>query len=120
MICPELKWLTVFQVIAVVSVFIILISTLTFLMALFMEDEDSGSDDDDDEDEGILEEPSGLSLVLDTVDSLALAFFTLEYVVRLLCAPNLKKFVFDLMNLADLMAVLPFLLSIIVEELQVQ
>ena len=91
-----------------VSVFIILLSTFTFLSALFLEDS------------VYLTTVPSISITLETVDNVALAFFTLEYVVRLLCAPNLKKFLFNLMNLADLMAILPFLVSIIVEELQVR
>ena len=41
------------------------------------------------------------------IDSLALAYFTLEYLARLLSAPNVIRFGLSLHSFADLLAILP-------------
>ena len=38
--------------------------------------------------------------------------FTLDYGVRLLCAPNLREFVFEPLNIVDLLAIVPFYMGL--------
>lgn len=43
-----------------------------------------------------------------TVEIICIIFFTLEYVLRLCCSPNIKGFLLDAMNFVDFIAILPF------------
>ena len=45
-------------------------------------------------------------------------WFTLEYLVRLACAPNRLRFLGAFMNLIDVAAILPYYLNLIVDWLQ--
>ncbi len=117
---------------AILTVTIIMVSTFTFLLGLFLEDpmnpdeveadetrhlapsyNSSGLDDDE-----YALGKTKLKYVLDVVDIIALTFFTLEYFVRLLSTPHLRPFLTSLLNLADLLAILPFLISLLMYELQ--
>ncbi len=42
---------------------------------------------------------------------LSVAIFTLEYIARIICADNKKKFIFSFFGIVDLLAILPFYLS---------
>lgn len=45
-------------------------------------------------------------------------WFTLEYLVRLACAPNRLRFLGAFMNLIDVAAILPYYLNLCVDALQ--
>ena len=47
-----------------------------------------------------------------------MAFFTLEFVLRLFLCPNKKKFLCDKMNLVDVIAIIPFYLALLLEGLE--
>ena len=52
------------------------------------------------------------------VDVITISFFTLEYFIRLACAPRKLKFVRGPMNMIDLFAIIPFFLSLLLEGLE--
>merc|ERR1711953_604839 len=57
-------------------------------------------------------------LALKIVDELTMWFFTLEYVMRFLCAPRKWVFFKAPLNLVDLLAILPYFVSFVMEELK--
>ena len=93
----SLKQFSPYQVFAVVSVFVIFVSTVTFLTGLFIDDSkiiknklileemdlygNSTMDFNDKKDQEE-EEEDNLVTALGVVDNLALSFFTLEYLLR--------------------------------------
>ena len=52
------------------------------------------------------------------LDQLAITFFTLEYCLRLVLCPNKRKFLLDKMNLIDLIAIIPFYISLLLAGLE--
>ena len=52
------------------------------------------------------------------IDNLAITFFTAEYLARLILSPNKRKFVFNQMNMVDLLAIVPFYLALVLEGLE--
>jgi len=57
-------------------------------------------------------------LALKIIDELTMWFFTLEYLVRLACAPRKWLFFKAPLNLVDLLAILPYFVSFVMEELK--
>ncbi|KAI5131328.1 Potassium Voltage-Gated Channel Subfamily V Member 2 [Manis pentadactyla] len=53
--------------------------------------------------------------ILEHVEMLCIAFFTLEFLLRLASTPNLRHFVRSALNLVDLVAILPFYLQLLLE-----
>ncbi|XP_037122309.1 potassium voltage-gated channel subfamily V member 2-like [Syngnathus acus] len=51
----------------------------------------------------------------DHVETLCIAFFTLEYILRLLSTPNIRSFGRSVLNSVDLIAILPHYLQIVLE-----
>ena len=45
---------------------------------------------------------------LNTLESICVAWFTLEFLLRLVSCPNKLKFMFDILNLIDLAAIVPY------------
>lgn len=89
-----------------------MISTITFLLGLFLEDPAHFDED------GNYTDDNPIKQFLDIIDVVALCFFTLEYFIRLFSCPNVKPFILSLLNFADLLAILPFLISLLMYELQ--
>ena len=54
--------------------------------------------------------------VLEYLDYVCTAFFTLELIIRLIFAPNKLNFIRDLMNIIDILALLPLYVQIIMEQ----
>ena len=52
------------------------------------------------------------------IDHLAITFFTAEYCARLLLSPKKAKFLFNKMNMVDLLAIVPFYLALLLEGLE--
>ena len=55
-------------------------------------------------------------MVLEYLDYVCTAFFTLELIIRLVFAPNKLNFIRDLMNIIDILALLPLYVQIIMEQ----
>lgn len=53
--------------------------------------------------------------ILEHVEMLCVAFFTLEFLLRLASTPNLRRFARSALNLVDLVAILPFYLQLLLE-----
>ena len=55
--------------------------------------------------------------VIEVLDLITFVIFTIEYFTRLICSPGKWKFFIKPMNLVDFIAILPFFISMILEEL---
>ncbi|XP_020857420.1 potassium voltage-gated channel subfamily V member 2 [Phascolarctos cinereus] len=53
--------------------------------------------------------------ILEHVETLCIAFFTLEYLLRLASTPDLRRFARSALNLVDLVAILPLYLQLLLE-----
>ena len=65
---------------------------------------------------GVTEYPMAVH-VIDIIDNCVTGFFTAEYVVRFIISPNKLRFIKDPMNVIDIMAIIPFFLSLVLEGL---
>ena len=94
---------------------IIFVSTFTFLVTLVIEDPVIADEASDNNVDRVYQD---ILDVLNFIDYCAIGFFTLEYVVRLFSTPSLKHFFLSMLNTVDLLAILPFLISLMLYELQ--
>ncbi|TNN14789.1 Potassium voltage-gated channel protein [Schistosoma japonicum] len=53
---------------------------------------------------------------LDIIETICISWFTLEYVLRLWCSPNKWKFLKRILNIIDLIAILPFYIHVLLIE----
>nr|XP_003472242.1 potassium voltage-gated channel subfamily V member 2 [Cavia porcellus] len=53
--------------------------------------------------------------ILEHVETLCVAFFTLEFLLRLISTPDLRRFARSALNLVDLVAILPLYLQLLLE-----
>ncbi|XP_010009975.1 PREDICTED: potassium voltage-gated channel subfamily V member 2-like [Nestor notabilis] len=53
--------------------------------------------------------------VLEHIETLCIAFFTLEYLLRLVSTPDLRRFASSALNAVDLIAILPLYLQLLLE-----
>ncbi|XP_069744362.1 voltage-gated potassium channel regulatory subunit KCNF1 [Narcine bancroftii] len=90
------------RVIAVLSFLFILISSVVMCMSTIPELQVM------DEEGNPVEHPA-----LDSIETACIGWFTAEYILRLLSAPNKLKFALAFMNIIDAMAILPFYVSLI-------
>ena len=98
------------RAIAILSITIILLSVVLFCIETLpsfqkMQNKgnDTGSEDADER-----HYSSGAFII----EALCISWFTIEYVVRLLSSPNKWKFATSILNLIDLIAIIPFYISI--------
>ena len=87
----------------------VLISTVTFIVSTIEELQE--------DEQGRVEFPLLLKII-DVIDNITIGFFTLEYLMRLACSPRKFKFMKGPMNMIDLLAIIPFYLSILLEGLK--
>ena len=87
----------------------VLISTFTFIISTIDELQEN--------DDGKVDMPILLKII-NVVDVITISFFTLEYFIRLACAPRKLKFMRGPMNMIDLFAIIPFFLSLLLEGLE--
>ena len=97
------------QLYAVASLGVILVSTITFIVSTFEE-----LQEDEDGNQAYPE----IIFAIEVLDFITVVIFTIEYFTRLLCSPVKWKFFVKPMNLVDLIALLPFFISIVLEELE--
>ena len=97
------------QIYAWFSLFVILVSTVTFMMStseLFQVDEN-----------GEAEYPHVI-VVIEVLDMITVGIFTIEYVIRLICSPSKGRFFIQPMNLIDFGTLFPFYISLILQGLE--
>ena len=97
------------QVYALASLGVILVSTITFIV--------STSEELQVDEEGNQPYPS-IIFAIELLDIITVIIFTVEYFTRLICSPVKWKFFIKPMNLVDLVALLPFFISMALEELE--
>ena len=91
------------------SLTMVLISTFTFIISTIDELQYN--------EKGEVEFPLLLQAI-NVIDVITVSFFTLEYFIRLACSPRKLKFIKGPMNMIDLLAIIPFYLSLLLEGLE--
>ena len=56
--------------------------------------------------------------IINIIDQAVVIFFTVEFLTRLTVCPVKLRFIKDLMNIIDFLAILPFFFSLLLEELE--
>ena len=97
------------QFLALFSLSMVLISTVTFIISTAEELQEDG--------DGIIAYPM-VVFVIDMIDNFVVVFFSIEYLIRLVICPNKLKFMKDPMNIIDIIAIIPFYLSLLLEGLE--
>ena len=97
------------QTYAVASLGVILVSTITFIV--------STVDELQEDEEGNQKYPQVI-LAIEILDVVTVLIFTVEYFTRLICSPLKCRFFMRPMNLVDFIALLPFFISMALEELE--
>ena len=97
------------KIFAFSSLSFLFISTLTFIVSTVEEFSAASSDQSS---------YSQLWSVCQYVDTFTFIFFTLEYLMRLVCCPKKIKFLKDTMNMIDLATLLPYYISLVLEGLE--
>ena len=91
------------------SLGVILVSTVTLIVSTFEELQVDK--------EGNQAYPDVI-VAIEVLDLITVVIFTVEYFTRLICSPVKWKFFIKPMNLVDFIALLPFFISMILEELE--
>ena len=91
------------------SLGMVILSTLTFIISTMEEFQamDQGKS-----------QYTSVVIVLDYIDTFVIIFFTLEYLIRFVCAPRKWRFFKEPMNLVDFCSIIPFYLSIFLNHLE--
>lgn len=97
------------QIVAFFSLSMVLVSTVTFVVSTIEELQEN--------DQGQVEYPV-VQAIIGYTDNFVVIFFTLEYFLRLVVSPRKCKFIKGAMNLIDLLAIVPFYLSLLLEGLE--
>ena len=116
------------QAMATISMMFVVLSTVTFLVESNLEhdmDVLSGSREDMNTTTTAFnatsfsnKERKIILTITQIIDHLAITFFTAEYFARLILSPNKRKFLFNKMNMVDLLAIVPFYLALLLEGLE--
>ena len=91
------------------SLFMVVVSTFTFVLSTIEELQES--------EEGNSDYPVVVQ-VIEVVDHVVVIFFTFEYLIRLIVCPRKVKFMKNAMNMVDLLAILPYYISLVIEGLE--
>ena len=96
------------QILAWTSLSMVLLSTFTFIVStaeVLQEDADN-------------ESVKFVVFLIDVIENIVVSFFLVEYLVRLITSPRKLTFFFNIMNLIDFFALIPFFLSILLDGLE--
>ena len=106
----EYPWSSKFaKIVAIISLGLVLLSTATFVISTLDEVQEN--------DEGFVEFPV-LARAVNEIDRIVVIIFTVEYFFRLIISPRKVKFIRQPMNVFDLVAIVPFYISLVLEELE--
>lgn len=110
------KWA---QMISIISIFFIIVSTVTLTLNTMPELQQKQTSlifktnfSEPQYHEYHVDNP-----VFETIESICIAWFTLEYLLRFLSSPNKVEFIKGLLNLIDLISILPFFVSLVFSSL---
>eukprot|EP00095_Tigriopus_kingsejongensis_P007020 maker-scaffold232_size243569-snap-gene-1.25 protein:Tk07020 transcript:maker-scaffold232_size243569-snap-gene-1.25-mRNA-1 annotation:"potassium voltage-gated channel protein shab-like isoform x5" len=97
------------QFVAFFSLGMVILSTLTFIISTMEEFQamDAGES-----------QYTTVVIILDYIDTFVIVFFTLEYLIRFVCAPRKWRFFKNPMNLVDLFSIIPFYVSMFLHTLE--
>ena len=59
-----------------------------------------------------------MTAIIAGIDHICATFFAIEYFVRLFFCPRKIRFILDKMNLVDVLAIIPFFITLILENLE--
>ena len=96
--------------IAIISISIILLSVVLFCIETLPSFDEKQHDRNGTDEEGQDKKRYGSGPFI--IEALCISWFTIEYLVRLLSSPNKWKFVTSILNIIDLVAIIPFYISI--------
>ena len=99
------------QMFAFISVTIVIASTSSFVLESIIDDQVSRTEEEEEDKQRLLED-------VDLIDKVALIFFTLEYLARLVLCPAKIPFLLEKMNLVDLLGIVPCYLSFLLNGLE--
>ena len=99
------------KALAFMSLFLVCVSIITFMIGTNYED--VGHDEENADKSKYI-----VKSAINTIDSVAVLFFSLEYFVRLIFCPRKWKFVTDKMNIIDFLAIAPYFLSAVLAGLE--
>ena len=106
----EYPWTsTTAQFMAYFSLVMVLISTVTFILSTFEELQMNNA--------GEFRYPM-INTIIEAIDHIVITFFSIEYLVRFICSPRKIRFMMSSMNLVDLLAIIPFYISLLLEGLE--
>eukprot|EP00090_Calanus_glacialis_P034773 TRINITY_DN5878_c0_g1_i2.p1 TRINITY_DN5878_c0_g1~~TRINITY_DN5878_c0_g1_i2.p1 ORF type:complete len:413 (+),score=103.17 TRINITY_DN5878_c0_g1_i2:287-1525(+) len=106
----EYPWTsTTAQIMAYFSLVMVLISTVTFILSTFDELQIN--------EVGEFRYPM-INTIIEAIDHIVITFFSIEYLVRFICSPRKLKFMMASMNLVDILAIIPFYISLLLEGLE--
>jgi len=110
------------RICAFTSMTVVIISTLTFVLSTMPELAEEIDvvlfDNKTEGGEAVQERWETGIHALRIVDTITMWFFTIEYIVRFTCAPRKWRFFKAPLNVVDLLAILPYFVSFVMEELK--
>merc|ERR1719219_1915827 len=93
------------RIVAVISFFFVLLSTVVLVVSTLLEDSHRN-------------DPNYSNPFIDVLEAIYMTWFTVEFLVSFLSCPDHCKFIKSFMNIIDLLAILPYYLSPLVDQLQ--
>lgn len=93
------------RIVALVSFFFVMLSTVVLVVSTLLEDFNRN-------------DPNYSNDVISILEAIYMTWFTIEFLVRFFSCPDHCKFIKSFMNIIDLLAILPYYLSPLLDQLQ--